>query len=552
MTTLSPKLLNKKEPNPYGIRTSHPTTWPQYPYNSVPRTPEQSEPRYTIQCDWNQSVTMRDGVKLLFDVYRPHQPGERFPALCSFSPYTRQLQRENNTFGQNEAGISEFWVSRGYAHVIVDVRGTNGSEGGWDWYGPDEQRDYVEVIEWVARQSWCNGNVGMTGCSYFAVSQNLAAAQQPPGLKAIFPYDCQTDMYRHVLYPGGIPHDGYARIWFSALDSLNFRSGRSQNTVAMTEHFRNVLSLKYPLDGPRYWEHSTWPKLGQIQTPAYFGCHWMFYQHLRGPFSAWMNTGKITKRMLIGPTPKPVRPFAAYHMEALRWYDHFLKGMDTGVLDGAPIHLWILGEEMWRDEYEWPLARTRWTEFYLGGTVGNGTLSDTPPLDGEQTLDYQPGGEQWLWGRPRWVYRSSPLDQPMEITGPIQLNLAIASSATDTDWVVTLYDEAPDGSVRELTQSWLRSSHRAVDPGRGRQNQPWHPHDRIEPLTPGKPEELQIEVIPACNVFYQGHRIRLELSNCDSLVEHNSFYKRTLLMQARNTVIQGRGKSRIILPVIPR
>ncbi len=545
-------ILKESETNPYGIRTPNPTTWPQYPYNTKPCTPEQSESRYTMQCDWNQSVTMRDGVKLLLDIYRPNRPGEKFPALCSFSPYTRQLQRENNPYGQNEAGISEFWVSRGYAHVVVDVRGTNGSEGDWDWHGPEEQRDCVEVIEWVARQPWCNGNVGTMGCSYFAIAANLVASLQPPSLKAIFPYDCQTDSYRQSHYPGGIPNDGHARLWSAAVETLNFRSGRNPNTAAMKKHLRDLLALKHSLDGPHYWERSTWPRLAEIKTPAYFGCHWLFYLHLRGPFNAWMGTGNITKRMLIGPTPKPVRPFAAYHMEALRWYDHFLKGMNSGVLDGAPIHLWILGENTWRDEYEWPLARTRWTEFYLGGTAGKGTLTDTAPLEGEQTLDYQPGSDPWLWGQPRLVYRSSTLDQPMEVTGPIQLNLVMASSATDTDWGVFLYDEAPDGSVRELTQSWLRSSHRAVVPERSRQNQPWHPHNRVEPLTPNKAEELQIEVIPSCNLFHQGHRIRLDLSNCDSLVENSSSYKRTLLIPARNTVIQGRGKSRIILPVIPR
>ncbi len=280
----------KREFDPYGIRTACPTTWPQYPYDSVPRTPEQSEPRHTIQCDWNQSLTMRDGVKLLFDVYRPNRPGEKFPALCSFSVYSRQLQRENNTFGQNEAGISEFWVPRGYAHVIVDVRGANGSGGSWSWYSAEEQQDYVEVIDWVASQPWCNGSVGMTGCSYFAVSQNMAAALQAPGLKAIFPYDCQTDMFRQVLFPGGVPNDGFARTWCAAVESLNFRSGRNPNTAAMREKFHTILSMKYPLDGPYYRERSAWPRLPQIKIPAYFGCHWQFYQHLRGPFNCWMDT----------------------------------------------------------------------------------------------------------------------------------------------------------------------------------------------------------------------------------------------------------------------
>ena len=541
------------QPNPFEIRTANPSVWPQYPYDRPPHTPEQSQPRYQIQNDWNLEVPVRDGTKLLLDVYRPYKPGEKFPALCSFSPYTRQLQRESPPIGQNEAGIIEFWVPRGYAHVIVDVRGANGSEGSWEMWGPEEQKDLADIIEWVAGQPWCNGNVGMMGCSYFAMTQNLAAEQQPPSLKAIFPYDAATDLYRNCFFNGGMPNDGFARIWFSDVNFLNFRGGRNPNTAAMTEHFETILGVKYPLDGPYYWERSARPNLGKIKIPAYFGCHWPFYNlHLWGTFNAWQETGNITKRMLVGPAPVPQRPYANYHMEALRWYDHFLKGMDTRVLEGAPIHFWIEGEDVWRDEKEWPPARTQWKEFYLSGTPGRGTLVDTAPPDGEQTLDYDPANERWIWGEPRWIYRSEPLDRPLEVTGPIQVDLVMASTARDTDWIAILKDEPPDGRTRELTRGWLRSSHRAVDPAKSRINQPWHPHDRIELLTPQKPEELAIEVIPTCNLFLKGHRIRLELANCDSLVQNNFWYRRTLLLPARNTVLQGRGKSRVMLPVIPR
>ena len=546
--------MRPKKINPYGIRTTHPTVWPQYPYNQVPHTPERSVARYTIQNEWNQAVAVRDGTKLLLDVYRPNMMGEKFPALVSFSPYTRQLQRDSAPIGQNEAGISEFWVPRGYAHVIVDVRGTNGSEGSWDMMGPDEQKDMVDIIEWVAEQPWCDGKVGMMGCSYFAMTQNLAAEQQPPSLKAIFPYDACTDLYRDFYFNGGIPHDGFQRIWFSDVTFLNFWGGRNPNTAGLTRQFQTILGLDYPLDGEFYWERSAWPNLDKIQVPAYFGCHWSFYNlHLRGTFDAWYNTGDITKRMLLGPDPLPQRQYANYHMEALRWYDYFLKGLDTRVLEGAPIHLWIEGDDVWRDEHEWPLARTRWTEFYLGGPVGNGTLTDTPPADGEQTLAYNPNDEQqWLRGEPRWVYRTEPLDQPLEVTGPIQLNLTMASTAEDTDWIVILQDEAPDGALKEITRGWLRSSHRAVDPARSRPNEPWRPHNRVDLLTPNQPEALNIDIRPTARVLDPGHRLRLELANCDSIVTNNFWFKRTLPWPARNTVIQGPGKSHLILPVIPR
>ncbi len=555
--------MRPTKPNPFGIRTVCPTAWPEYPYNEPPATPEQSAPCYEIHNEWNQAIAVRDGTKLLLDVYRPNRPGETFPALCAFSPYTRQHQRDTAPFGSNEAGITEFWVPRGYAHVIIDVRGSNGSEGSWDMMGPLEQRDLVDIIEWVGQQPWCNGNVGMMGCSYFAMVQNLAAEHAPPSLKAIFPYDALTDVYRDFYFPGGLVNEGFIRAFFPNVHSLNFWGGRNPNLAGMMEHFRAILGvshhgetlggIRYALDGSYYWERSARPNLHRIQIPVYFGCDWTFYNlHLRGCFEAWQVTRGITKRMLVGPSPLPRRPFATFHMEALRWYDQFLKGMDTRVLEGPPIHLWVEGADVWRDEEEWPLARTRWIEFYLGGLPGEGTLTDTAPPDGEQTLEYRPADEHARWGNPRWVYRTEPLDQPTEVTGPIQLTLVMASTAEDTDWIVTLQDEAPDGAIKELTRGWLRSSHRAVDAARSRINQPWHPHIRIDLLAPGTAEELHIEVIPTSNLFRKGHRIRLELANCDSLVRNFFWYKGTLPIPARNTVIQGHQKSRLILPVIPR
>jgi uncharacterized protein len=537
---------------PYQVRTVNTAAWPQFPYDETPKTRERSEVRYDVQNDWNQAVEVRDGTRLLLDVYRPYAPGRPFPALCSFSPYTRQHQRDTAPTGQNEAGLSEFWVPRGYAHVIVDVRGSNGSDGGWDMWGPTEQRDLADVIEWVAEQPWCDGNVGMMGCSYFAMTQNLAAQLQPPSLKAIFPYDAMVDLYRDCFFPGGIPNDGWSRIWFSNVKALNFGGGRNPNPQAMTEHFDAILGQRHPLDGEYYRERSAWPNLEQIDIPTYWGCHWPFYElHLRGAFEAWMATTHEHKHLLIGPQPVPWRPFGVYHGEALRWYDQWLKGMDTGVLESGPIRLWIEGEDTWREEEDWPLRRTEWTDFYLGGSPDAGTLTDTPPDDGEQTLAYDPADDRQIWGEPRWTYRTEPFDRPTEITGPIQLDLAMASTATDTDWVVIVSDEAPDGSTRELTRGFLRSSHRAVDPARAKPNRPWHPHDRIEELVPGQAENLPIEIVPTCNLFAPGHRVRLELANGDNIAQRDRS-KRTLMRPARNTVIQGRGKSRINLPIIPR
>lgn len=544
-------ITQRGEAHGYGVRAIDPSVWPQYPMDAVPYIPEESEPAYEIANDWDLELPMRDGVTLLLDVYRPRRPGGRFPALCSFSPYSRQLQRDSAPIGQNEAGISEFWVPRGYAHVIVDVRGTNGSGGDWDMWGPEEQRDMVEVIEWVAAQPWCSGRVGMMGCSYFGMTQNQAAGLNPPSLAATFPYDAMTDIYRDAFFPGGIPSD-WARFWFTQVQFLNGSSGRNPNMRGVTRHFDAVQELRHPFDGPYWRERSAAGVLGDIAAPAYFGCDWDFHAlHLNGAFDAWRGTREITKRMLIGPKPFPGRPFAAYHGEALRWYDQFLKDLDTGVLEGGPIRLWIPGDDAWREETDWPLARTEWADRHL---TADGALVEGAPAGGEAVLDYDPAREDWLFGKPSLAFRTSPFEAETEITGPIALTLCISSTAQDADWIAVLYREAPDGGLIELTRGHLRSSHRAVDRDGGSPHQPRHPHDRAEPLVPGEETTLEIAIVPACQVFAPGDRLRLELSNCDSTVRPGALthYRKALRIPARNTVITGPGRSRLTLPFIPR
>lgn len=541
--------------NPDSVRTANPQAYPQYPFDAPPPQPERSEPVYGIRSETDQRLAMRDGIHLALDVFRPAgHPGDRFPALVGFSPYTRQLQSTDVPIGQNEGGIKEFWVPRGYAVVYVDVRGSNDSEGGWDMFGPTERADFAEVIEWVAAQEWCSGNVGMTGASYYGRTQLMAAEEHPPSLKAVFAYDAATDAYRDTFFHGGIPSEGMQRRWMASVRMLNLRSGRLGDEATLVEKGNIIQSQRYPLDCEFYQERSTWPRLDSIDIPVYFGCRWNFYNlHLRGAFSGWQGTGDIPKRMLIGPDPEPARPVAEYHQEALRWYDHWLKGMDTGVMDGPPIQLWIQGREHWRGEHEWPLARTEWRELYLGGPDGglDGTLEWSAGSEGRREYHTVPDSEDWLWGRPTLTYRTAPVEHELEITGPVELDLWLSSSAEDTDVLVKLCDEAPDGSVRTLTRGWLRASHRAVDEERSRQNQPWHPHTSIDPLTPGEPAELRVEIIPTCNVFMPGHRVRLEIASCDNMALNSDDYHRALLHPVTNTVHEGGAHaSALRVPVI--
>ena len=534
--------------NPESIRTVNPSSWPQYPYNQVPLAGEISIPKYSVFTENSKKLTVRDGVDLCYDVYRPSVSGEKFPALLSWSPYTRQLQPTMVPIGQNEAGLTEFWVPRGYAQVIADVRGSNDSGGSWDHWGPEEQKDLKEMIEFIANQPWCNGKVGMIGCSYFGMSQLLAAEQQPEGLAAIFPYDAMTDIYRDAYYHGGI-YSAWGRFWFTSLMFLNHTSGRVKDLSGFNYHFNRVLSGKDSLDGEYFQERSSWRNLEKIEVPTYLGCDWNFYGlHLRGAFEGWdLIPDSTPKRMLIGPEPQPRRPFGVYHFEALRWYDHYLKGFDTGVNEGPPINIFIQGENTWRTEKEWPLKRTLWKEFYLDGEK----LTENVSSSGERIYKFLPGTPESKIGEPKLVFRTESAEKPFEITGPLVLKLFAISDQDDTDWFVFIKDEFPDGSEKILTRGFLKASHRALDIEKSKSWRPWHPHDKVELITPGEVYEYEIEIVPTCNLFLEGHSLKLEISSCDPAT--NLIYTHDPIPRSvTNTILTGKDQSRLIAPYIPR
>ena len=541
--------------DPDRIRCIDPLVSPQYPFNDAPRPPERSEARYATASDYEARIPLRDGITLAADVIRPAASGMKFPALVTTSVYTRQLQRSVIALGQNEAGVSEFWVPRGYAHVIVDVRGSNDSEGVYDLFGSQEQQDLYDIIEWVAEQPWCDGNVGMSGISYMGRTQLFAAEQQPPHLKAIFPYDASCDFYRDACFHGGIPTN-FTTHWTAFVMNLNMTSGRNPNVDKLKEKLEIMYSHQYPFDGPFYQERSAGPRLDKVKIPAYFGSGWYMNElHLKGAFDGYNGTGDIPKRMMVGPRPWPLRPWAGYHYEMLRWYDHWLKGMDTRVMEGAPIQLYVQGENTWRPENEWPLKRTQWRDFYLGGAPNGleGKLLDSAGSEQTRRLDFDPASQDAYHGKPHLIYRTEAMAKDMELTGPMALYLQAGSTARDTDWLVAVGDEGSDGKVRELCKGWLRSSHRKIDPALSSPAKPYHPHTSAEYMEPGAVYELPIEIWPVCNMFKPGHRLRLEIANSDSIIAANGRPHVTIREKATNTVHEGGKKpSRLVVPVIPR
>lgn len=495
-------------------------------------------------------VAMRDGVRLAVDVYRPAGDGP-FPALLALSPYGKGKQALQPVSqppasplwdGGVEAGDPRFLTANGYVHVIADCRGVNKSEGEYrGWMSKQEAEDGYDLVEWIAAQPWCDGNVGMVGISYFGTIQLHVAAEKPPHLKAIMPWNAVADFYREATHHGGIVQTFFF--------DLYTRSTRG-NPVAVTaeehsadEHDRlveerkadpdlrmyttlwNVVDnpvtnpsffdvLMHPLDGPFYWERSAYTLYDKIDIPFYTRSGWWAYAHMHlvGAFQHFNGIDAPAKLEIDRPVDEE-RPLArAYDEEVVRWYDHWLKGVDTGVLDEPPLRLFVMGSNTWRRENEWPLARTEWTEFHLRAWGGLTVEAEHLDESSDEFLQ-QPLSETTEIAEV--AFTTEPLEADTEVIGPASLRLHAAIDQEDTNWIVVLDDVDPAGKARELTRGFLKASHRELDESRSTAWAPYHPHLRAQPVEPGAVTEYAIALSPTANLFRRGHRIRLRVTALD-------------------------------------
>ena len=562
-------------------------------------------------------VAMRDGVRICADVYRPDTT-ERLPALLAFAIYNKDLQGPDiqeavppqpawSTLwtGPVEAGDTRFFTSRGYVHVIGMPRGVGKSES-----GGSREFDSYDLIEWIAAQPWCDGQVGMVGISGFGAEQFNVAKQAPPSLKAIFPFDPRgaygtLGSFREEQ-PGGVLHlFRYLVGHFGAFHGTRgaprdlpepretwWRDAMANPDYRMYPHLYNVILQKGEHYHP-YFDLLINPfdteatvrkaeeDFGKIKIPAYTGSGWYAYTyktHLNGAQTYWSKIDVPKKLMFAGPAHLE-RPFRAFHGEILRWYDHWLKGLETGIMDEPPVRYWAMGENRWREGTDWPLAETEWTKLYLKGWE---RLSPDAPL--AASVDDHAPPDSFVQMPPTQTsniqklrYLSEPLPRDLLVAGPMVLNLHAAIDADDTNWIVILKDVGPDPSVmtvregeralpdtlheREITRGWLKASHRALDPERSTDWKPWHPltreaHRLVEP---GAVEHYAIEILAAANMFKAGHRICLEITSLDlptgvagatnaEYVPYHVCSSRTVLHRVFH---DSERPSHLLLPVIP-
>jgi len=551
---------------------------------------------YEMKIEKNVYVPMRDGVKLCVDIFRPNTD-KKLPVLLAISSYGKNIQRQYlpqpvpSPFGDAciEAGMTDWIVERGYVHVIADSRGIGDSEGTYySMYSEQESLDGYDLVEWIAKQPWCDGQVGMIGISYYGTIQLVVAASCPPHLKAIAPMEATQDQYL-ACYHGGVMDAFYSELYTGRHSFLSWsgfanrdvqsKSKRDLSPEEYQRHLQRALDdpditqynllysvLNYPDKNPvfhdiminpyddkgdMYWWN---PKLENIKIPVLCGCNWYpdcGPKFVRDPFFIYDRVQGLKKLYMFQPGWM-LRPFSEHHALILDWYDYWFKGAKNGAMDGEPIQLYIMGENKVRSEKEWPMARTKWTDFYLRP---HQKLSTQP----EVFIDLPPDGymqEPLLVTQKvnKLEYSTGQLNEDIEISGPISLYLYAAVDQDDSMFKVSIFDvDSATGKSREVTHGHLKLSHRALDKERSKPYQPIHDHreEACKKVVPGEINEYHIEFYPFANVFKRGHQIRLEICSADvpgvSFSYHVVSHKTVSYKIYRDACYP----SRLYLPVIP-
>jgi len=508
--------------------------------------------------DKDVAVPMRDGAVLRCNVFRPDTPGT-FPVLMTFGPYGKDVhlsqfmpeawealkQRHPEVLKAStckylvfETPDPEMWAPEGYVVVKVDSRGSGKSPGRLDVNSPAEFRDFHDAIEWAAVQPWASGKVGLLGVSYYAAGQWMIAAERPPHLAAMLPWQGTYDFYRDRTRQGGILGAGFLHRWWNRSVLRNQHGNPDTPLVDLSTGERNTgpasLSpeqlaanredyignlLARPLNGPWYAERSA--NLGRIQIPALVVANWGgLGLHLRGTVLGYLGIASRDKWLKV-QSGSYFFTFLLPQNVALqrKFFDRYLKGIDNGWENEPRVEVAVRAADdtvarVVRDA-QWPLAETRWTQLYLDAS--DMTLLAAPPQK-PASASYPADGQGLTFSSP-------PLERPLVFAGPIKVKLFVSSSTNDMDLFATL--RAFDANGKEVTffsaveprapvsQGWLRASQRKLDPKRSSAHQPWHPHDESQKLKPGEIVEVDVEIWPGSAALPASYRIALTLQGKD-------------------------------------
>ena len=550
---------------------------------------QEAQPPLIVETD--VMIPMREGTKLAANIFRPKGEG-RFPAILMRTPYGKPDEK---------SGDAKRYTAAGYAMVVQDCRGRGKSDGVWDPFRYDVE-DGLDTQEWVGQQAWCNGSIGTAGGSYVGWTQWAPAPKESRYLKAMVPIVPFGNAY-DLAYTGGAFQLALLMGWGSAVGGISLAPDKLQEAFRHLplRTFSEQFEKKVPyLDEwvKHYTYDDYWKQRGidyryaEVTVPALNIGGWydIFSKatlDLVTQVRAASRDRKVRRNefAIIGPWTHGAGASKVGELDfgadaalklgdlQFQWFEYWLKGRETGVQDWPAYYLFVMGENRWRGEGEWPLKRTRFTSYFIhsaghaASLKGDGSMNTTDP--GDEPLDQftydgnnpvpSVGGNNLIGAsagpldqtrveerEDALVYSTPPLEQDIEVTGPVKLVLWAASSARDTDFTGKLVDVHPDGKAYNLCDGILRAQYR-------------NGMEKPTLLEPGKATRFEIDLWVTSNLFRRGHRIRLEVSSSNfPRFDRNPnsgkpFGTDTELLSARQTVFHDREHaSHLVLPVIPR
>ncbi len=530
---------------------------------------------YDLPATYNGSVAtenillpMDDGIGISLNLVQPTLNGEPaagpLPTIVTFTPY-------NKNFGDTiplGGGINQYFVQRGYNHVLIDVRGTGRSGGGWDPFSAREQQDYPQVLDWIVAQPWSNGVIGMWGISATATTAVLAASHGHPAIKAVFPIVPHGDIYRDVVFVGGQASAAFLPAWMSVVLMLatvnpSFYDQPAQYLAAVAEHLQGLGEFFVPRpvgvlaeQEDTAYDNDYWATKGPLEVskglrvPTFIvgGLFDIFQRSEPLNYEALKN--HTTTKLLIGPWHHrqaavgeglPLEGVPPLDHIALMWFDRYLKNIQNGAENLPNVTQWVWGHEHFQTSVDWPHPQAEAGRYFLqsgggldaaspaanaapsmvvqqpfGGVCSESSLQISLGLTGYAPLPcwYEDNVAQML----EVTFDTAPMEEDFYINGPIQADIWMSTTAENAGLVVRVSDLEPDGTARALTSGLQTASLRAVDESRsryldGEMIQPWHPFtaESVEAVGSGTIVKVPVEIFPTSALIKQGHRLRISV-----------------------------------------
>ena len=515
-----------------------------------------------LLIDYDVAVKLRDGMTIYTDVYRPAGVDGPLPAILLWSAYGKHfrwpeaLRRAftNNAEVSRHAPIEcqdpALWCPAGYAVVVPDPRGINSSEGDATAWSPQEGDDIHDTIEWIAKQRWCSGKIGMAGASYFGIVQWFAGATRPPHLAALMPYDGMSDLYRECGFHGGIPNYGFVNFW----------NAQVRCSLNRAEDWVEAMRLHPFYDA--YWDSKA-PAIEHINIPTYVIASWSDHAiHTRGSLAAFMRLGTQQKWLEVHGRNKWAQMYTPESTRRqMAFFDRFLKGTVNEVDAWPMVRIEVregidVGQE--RAEQEWPLARTQYRPFYLDA---KSEALKAGPVGDESSVSYDSTSAE-----PQALFSHS-FEKDTELTGYFKLKLWVQTDgADDMDLFTAVQKLDRSGKLVNFyyitrfrfghaAHGWLRASHRELDAARSQPWQPVHSHKRELRLKRGEIVAVEIEIWPSSTLFRAGEQLRLIVMGKDTFPQVPGA-EITVHPETRNSgrhIVHtgGRYDSHLLVPVIP-